>query len=172
VFLFFFLQRYLRLTLIKLRSSHLFKMSSIRSLIALVALGLLSTGANSSPCKPGTSATITAEATTQTGTAIESTSTFLTQDSASSSVMIEESSTAIAHPTTTSEALVASTTAQPSTSTSVCQVANPTNYIRNPSFESPTPSSQDSAIPWIAGLNAEFKPQSDGRPAHSGNYMV
>ncbi|KAG5659768.1 hypothetical protein KAF25_002327 [Fusarium avenaceum] len=147
-------------------------MSSIRSLIALVAIGLFSTGASSGPCKPSVSASISAEATTHTGTAIDNTSTFPTQGSASSSIMIEESSTAIAHPTTTSEALVVSTTAQPTTSISVCHIENPTNYIRNPSFESPTPSSEDSAIPWTVRSNAEFKHQSDGKPAHSGNYMV
>ncbi|RFN50297.1 hypothetical protein FIE12Z_5477 [Fusarium flagelliforme] len=157
-------------------------MSSWKFFVALSALGLLGTGANSSPCKPSTSGIVTSiasstqesvstsividepTATAKTETIPLATTTVTSQDSASTTVFIEES-------TTTDVDLMTSTTVEPSATTSICQISNPTNYIRNPSFEDPTPSDEDHVASWTP-WNAYFKHKSDGWPARTGDYMA
>ncbi|KAH7189649.1 uncharacterized protein B0J16DRAFT_340001 [Fusarium flagelliforme] len=143
-------------------------MSSWKSFVALSVLGLLGTGANSSPCKPSTSGTVTSSifiagstqegvSTAQTETSIIplTTTVVTSQDSASTTLFVEEFTT----------------TAEPPTTTSICQISNPTNYIRNPSFEDPTPSDEDHVASWTP-WNAYFKHKSDGWPARTGDYMA
>ncbi|KAJ4113245.1 hypothetical protein NW768_011522 [Fusarium equiseti] len=163
-------------------------MSSWKSFVALSALGLLGTGVTSSPCKPSTSGTVisiasstqesvstrividesTATAETDISTIPLTTTAVISQESASTTVSIDKSTTTNADSTT--EALTNSIT-EPSTTTSVCQISNPTNYIRNPSFEDPTPSNEDEVTPWI-NWNAAFKHRSDGWPARTGDYIA